>query len=451
MLDRVLPADVTTRLAGSAAGSLVLRVGSAVLGLTVSILLARLLGAEEYGAYAFAYALVMLLALPAQAGLPTLLVREVARYEIDGRWGLLRGLLRRSNQLVALLTTLIVTVALLLMFVFDLGFTPVQRATFSWALALLPVMALGNLRGATLRGLRKVVQGQLPEMVIRPGLFVLALLAFLPITSLPVTEAVELTPPLAMALHAVAALVAFLIGVWLLRRELPGTIVTTRRAYETRAWLRSLLPLTLLAGVAMINNQMDIVLLGVLGTVSDVGVYKVAFSASTPIVFALAAINVVVAPYFARAYSSGDREALQRLATWSARVSITAALPGAVLLIIFGEPLLGFVFGGEFATGARSLALLAVGQLGAVAAGSVGNILNMTGHEGDTVFASGLAALVNLVLNLALIPVLGIEGAATATAVSLILWNLILVFRVHSRTGIISLAWYPGQRQSNSS
>ncbi|MGD8495006.1 MAG: flippase [Gemmatimonadales bacterium] len=446
MLDRVLPADVTTRLAGSAAGSLVLRVGGAALGLGVSILLARLLGAQGYGVYAFAYGLVSLLALPAQAGLPILLVREVARYEVEGEWGLLRGLLRRSNQLVALLTTLIVAVALLLMFVFDVGFTPAQRATFSWALALLPVMALSNLRGATLRGLRKVVQGQLPDALIRPGLLVAALLAFVPILGAPAIGDVELTPPLAMAMHAGAALVALLVGIWMLRRQLPGVIATSRRAYRTRVWLRSLLPLTLLAGLAMINNQMDVVMLGVLGPPADVGVYKVAFSASTPIVFALGAINVVVAPYFSRAYASGDRGALQRLATWSARVSIAVALPGAVVLILFGGPLLDFVFGSEFARGASALALLVGGNLIAVAAGSVGNILNMTGHEGDTVFASGVAALSNLVLNLALIPVLGIRGAAAATALSLVLWNVILVFRVHSRVGVISLAWYPGRR-----
>jgi O-antigen/teichoic acid export membrane protein len=122
------------------------------------------------------------------------------------------------------------------------------------------------------------------------------------------------------------------------------------------------------------------------------------------------------------------------------------ALPGAVVLILFGGPLLDFVFGSEFARGASALALLVGGNLIAVAAGSVGNILNMTGHEGDTVFASGVAALSNLVLNLALIPVLGIRGAAAATALSLVLWNVILVFRVHSRVGVISLAWYPGRR-----
>lgn len=417
------------------------------MSLVISILLARLLGPEGYGVYAFAYAVVMLLALPAQAGLPTLLVRDVARYEAEESWGLLSGLLRRSNQLVALLTVLIIAVAVAVMLVFDLGFSAMERATFAWALALLPVMALGNLRGATLRGLRRVVQGQLPELGIRIGLFALALAGVLGAASLWPGVSIQLTPWLAMALHAAAALVAFLVGVWLLRRELPAAVARARRVYETRAWLRSLLPLTLLAGVAMINSRMDIVLLGVLATPADVGVYRVASSMASPIIFALTAVNVVVAPYFARAYAGDDRAGLQRLATWSARVSAAVALPTAAVLIAFGAPILGFVFGREFAAGATALALLAVGQLGNVAAGSVGNILNMSGHERDTVFASGAAAAVNLVLNLALIPSLGIEGAAIATMVSLILWNGILIERVWRRTGVVSVAWWPESRK----
>ncbi|MFW6089999.1 MAG: oligosaccharide flippase family protein, partial [Gemmatimonadota bacterium] len=106
-----------------------LRVSSAAVSLVVSILLARMLGPEGYGIYAFAYAVIMLLALPAQAGLPTLLVREVARYEADERWGLLAGLLRRSNQLVGLLTVLIVAGAAAVMLLFDLGFSAAERAT----------------------------------------------------------------------------------------------------------------------------------------------------------------------------------------------------------------------------------------------------------------------------------------------------------------------------------
>ncbi|HEM45577.1 MAG TPA: hypothetical protein ENO23_00865, partial [Alphaproteobacteria bacterium] len=368
---RVLPADVTRRLGVPAAGSAGLRVTNAGLALLISVLLARLLGPSGYGIYAFAYAVVMLLALPTQAGLPTLLVREVARYEERGRWDLIAGLLRRSNQTVGLLALLVGGTAMVVVFAFVRDPGDAQVVTFLWALTLLPLMALGNLRGATLRGLRRVVQGQLPEFLVRPGLFLLALLVALLLGSVLVSS-FELTPQLAMALHAGAAFVAFIIGVWLLRRELPPEVRRTAPAYRTRAWAGSLLPLTLLAGMELINGQMDVVLLGILASTQDVGIYRVAWSVSLPVVFTLTGVNLVVAPHLARAYSAGDIPQLQRLATWSARVAATVAVPAAMILILFGGPILGFVFGDAFSAGGTALALLAAGQLCNVIAGSVG-------------------------------------------------------------------------------
>jgi O-antigen/teichoic acid export membrane protein len=71
----------------------------------------------------------------------------------------------------------------------------------------------------------------------------------------------------------------------------------------------------------------------------------------------------------------------------------------------------------------------------------VGLLLNMSGHEKDTVVGSGIAVVVNLVLNLALIPAWGMTGAAAATTLSLVTWNLILIGRVRHRLGISSVAW----------
>lgn len=439
---RVFPVEVTRRLAVPAAGSAGLRVANAGLAFLISVLLARMLGPSGYGAYTFAFALVMLLALPAQAGLPTLLVREVARCEEREEWDLIAGLFRRSNQAVGLLALIVCAVALFVVLVFLREPDGQQVTTFLWALLLLPLMALGNLRGAVLRGLRRVVQGQLPEFLLRPGLLLLALCVAV-LLRLFAPSSFELTPPLAMALHAGAAFVAFVFGVWLLRRELPPEVRRTTPAYQTRAWAGSLLPLTLLAGMELINGQMDVVLLGILASTRDVGIYRVAWSVSLPVAFTLTGVNLVVAPYFARAYSAGDTAELQRLATWSARVAAAAAVPAALILILFGEPLLGLVFGDEFAGGGTALALLAAGQLCNVIAGSVGTILNMTGHERDTTLGVAIAAAVNLTLNLILIPTYGIDGAAVATMVSLITWNSVLVIRVRRRVGIVSIAWHP--------
>ena len=97
-------------------------------------------------------------------------------------------------------------------------------------------------------------------------------------------------------------------------------------------------------------------------------------------------------------------------------------LPAAMLLIAFGDRLLA-VFGAEFTRARTALTILVLGQIANVAAGHVGVLMTMTGHEKRVAATVSAAAGCNVILNFLLIPRFGIEGAAAATAISLILWN----------------------------
>jgi O-antigen/teichoic acid export membrane protein len=68
-----------SRIAWDTGWSFVIKTSSVGFGFFTAVLLARMLGAEGYGIYAYAFALVTLLAMPAKAGLPQLVVRETAR------------------------------------------------------------------------------------------------------------------------------------------------------------------------------------------------------------------------------------------------------------------------------------------------------------------------------------------------------------------------------------
>ena len=126
--------------------------------------------------------------------------------------------------------------------------------------------------------------------------------------------------------------------------------------------------------------------------------------------------------------------------TWSARAVLAGALPVVALFWIYGKDIVILVFGGEFREACTPLVILSLGQLINAAAGSVGFILNMTGHERDTAVGVTIAAAVNIVLNWLLIPRYQAVGAAWATGVSLMVWNVLLVYAVYRRTGLQSTA-----------
>lgn len=348
---------------------------------------------------------------------------------------MLRGLLQSANQLVLGLSLGFVALGGAALWLFADHLSQALLTTLAWALWLLPLLALGALRGAALRGLRQVLLGQIPELLVKPGLLV----GLLGAAYLTKDQAV-FTPSWAMGMNLMAAGVAFVIGAWWLWRRLPKPVKQSRPAYERGAWARSALPICLTGGMAIINNQAGMILLGLLRTAEEVGVYRTAVVGASLVAFALTAINPVLAPTFSRLYAQGDLTRLQRIVTLSARIMLLASLPIALALIVWGKPLLGAVFGAEFMQGHVALAILCIGQLFNVGMGSVGLLLTMTGHEQDIARGIAVATLVNIILNAMLIPFVGIEGAALANMASMITSNILLAVWVKRKLGIGSTA-----------
>ena len=170
------------------------------------------------------------------------------------------------------------------------------------------------------------------------------------------------------------------------------------------------------------------------------GVYRVAVQGALLVTFGLTAANVALAPLVAGLHAAGETARLQRVVTESARIVLLWSLPVALLMIFFGRWMLSTLFSDEFAPGATALAILSAAQLLNAGMGSVGLLLTMSGHERDTARGVTTAAAVNLVLNALLIPGGGIEGAAAATALSLVVWNVLLALWVHRRLGLHATA-----------
>ena len=434
LLLRVRGQGLGAQLLRGTIGSVLLKVGFILLSFSLTVVLARLLEPEGYGVYAHALAVVMVIAVPAQVGLPTLLVREIARYRTTEEWSLMRGVLRWTNRVVLIMSGVLAGVAGIVIGLYADNLEAHKLATYLWAMLLIPLITLGNLRGAALRGLHQVLAGQLPEQILRPGLLLILLLGILSINQ------AWLEPDKAMGLHALAAAGAFVVGLILLRRAMPVQAGKAMPEYESRPWMRSMIPLSLIAGMQVINSQLALVVLGFVATDAAVGIYRVAAQIAMLVAFTLTAVNMVLAPTVARLYAQNDREQMQRLVTWSARLVLAAALPVVAVFVIFGETVLRIMFGEDYVGAYAALIILSIGQLINASMGSVGLILNMTGHERTTLAGMALGASVNIFLALLLIPPFGIEGAAVATALSLITWNIILCWQTYRRVGIISTA-----------
>jgi O-antigen/teichoic acid export membrane protein len=410
-----------------------LKILSLLLQLTSGIVLARILGASGYGIYAFSMSVVALLSIPATAGLPKLLIRNISAYYANKQFAFMRGILIRANQFVLFFSLTLGLAAVTVYFYFaEIQPYSTEGLVFILAMFLLPISALSSIRMAALRGLRMVLLGQLPEAVVKPFVFLGLIAVF------AIVYDKNLSPQLIMALQLVAAFAAFLLGVVFLISKQPMELKRIKSKYTSKQWLKSALPFLSLGVMQIINSQTDIIMLNFYRNSSEVGVYKAVVSGSTLVTFILTTINIAISPQLARLWALGQKERMQKMITISSRIVAISVFLLAGILLIWGQFFLIFLFGKEFASGATALRILCFGQMINGLSGSVGNILDMTGHEKKSMQAVMISAILNVLLNFLLISKFGMNGAAIASTISLATWNIIMIFWVVKYVGLNS-------------
>ena len=412
------------------AGSVLIKGVSVLLSFATVVLLARILGQEGYGVYAVVFATVSALAIPASLGAPNLIVRETARAKEAGQSDQMRALWRQGDMFVLASSSAVLLCAGLWLALAGPG------EAYYWAflagLALVPLRAFIAVQGAALRGLGRVLLGQFPDLLLRPGLLVVFLLGFSLLVSAHAPSAAQ-----ALCLHGVAAALALLIA-WLnLRKHAPLAAGGDGASpMGLRAMAVSSGTMGLIAGIQVLNSNLDVIMLGALRESAEAGVYKVAANTSMLAGLGLLAMNQIITPRIAACHKRGDLAAMQTVIRQGGSISLGVACAVALVLFLAGGWFLGAAFGSAYASGYSVLVVLTAGQLLIATFGLTIPILNMTGHERDTLRAMIVACIVNVVLNAALIPPLGGVGAAIATGATTVCWSGVLLWRVRQRLGI---------------
>jgi O-antigen/teichoic acid export membrane protein len=96
------------------------------------------------------------------------------------------------------------------------------------------------------------------------------------------------------------------------------------------------------------------------------------------------------------------------------------------------------LFGSSFAAGRTTLILITIGALFNAMAGNVDQILNMTNNQKSVKNIFILGFLLNVILNLFLIPKYGIEGAATSSLITNIVVNIVFVIIIKKKLGFLT-------------
>jgi len=191
------------------------------------------------------------------------------------------------------------------------------------------------------------------------------------------------------------------------------------------------------SSVLLLMAWSDTIMIGIFKTEADVGVYNVALKLAMITGIVLGAVNSIVAPKLSETFNNNKMVEFRKLIKQSTRIIFFSTLPILIILLLFPEFLLSF-FGTEFVIAKTTLLILLIGQIVNAMSGSVGFILQMTGKEKAYQNILLLALVCNIVLNIVLIPIYGIEGAAIASAFSLLFWNLSSVFYIYKKYNVLT-------------
>jgi O-antigen/teichoic acid export membrane protein len=413
----------------AAIGSLTIKFLSAFFALINGILLANLLSVQEFGIYILAFTTITVISIPVSLGLPHLITRYISKYEVTKNLSAIKGLLIRTNQFVLLSSLLAGLIALVLYVVWWKNYPSNVVATFWYAFILLPLLVFGSLRAATLRGLKFVILGQMPDTFLRN--------LFFSFTLLWVTfYEQDMTPQRAMIFHCIAAAIAFFIGYLFLKQKLLNQLRKIKPIFLSRLWLREAIPFSVISGVQVIKSKfLTYVLAGFVG-IEAVAIFDVAQRGAALVSFTVDALNMAISPYISSDFERNNKESMQRIVKKTARIIFVFSIPIAFLFIILGKPIIGFLFGSEYELSYLPLVIICIGHIVNAISGPLLAVMNMTGNQRFLSKNQIQMMFLSALISFPFIYYYDVIGAALVFSIVFIIQDLILVFFIKKKLNV---------------
>lgn len=395
--------------------AMILAGGSAAargLGLLSQVLMARWLGPEDFGLFSLSMSIFALFSVGAlfgfQGSLPRLLPDHAVRG--TGREGEVlstAALLALGASLVLGLSALLTRESVIARF---FGESKLGPCLLILALGF-PVSVAADLLQAVARGLKhtsyRVIYGDI-------GLPLVRIVVFLGLAAV----AVRLSE--AAAFGVVAANGVAVAGIWLgLRKNREISLSKPTRAMAAEV-VRFSWPLAFSGILFVLLSRTDVYGVGYFLGVEEVGIYAVAVTLAGLLNQVGLCFGYTLLPVLTEEYSRNRAEA-ERIGQETLRWVCLATLPLVGLTIINAEPIVAILFGAKYVAAAPVVSVLAVGIGLNVLSGPAGNLLVASGDTVRDMLSSCIPVVLNLILNVILVPRYGLLGAAAASSISLAL------------------------------
>jgi O-antigen/teichoic acid export membrane protein len=183
--------------------------------------------------------------------------------------------------------------------------------------------------------------------------------------------------------------------------------------------------LFLASAIYMVNTYTDTLLVGFFLMDKDVGIYAIAIALSKSFLIIPGSLSTVTYPAISEYNSKGSPEAIGNLINKSMKYSLVILSILGISIIFFSKDIILLLLKPEFLPAVTPLTILIFGMIFFGAVSSVGAAFSGVGRPDIPFKENVIAVIVNVSIDVILIPTLGITGAAIGTATSLLLLVLL--------------------------
>ena len=419
-----------------------LRIFGAFLTFLLQVFLARWLGKYEYGLFAFVWSCLIIAGELLSFGFYNLIQRLLPEYRVLGQSALLRGALWGGAGTIfisSMSVGCLIFVGLYLVSSFEV-ISDAYLPPLMIALLALPAFALSDYVSGIGRSHGWMIRAFAPTAIFRP-IAMIGLVVGLAMLGL------NASATLAISVAVLTIWLTLILSLIVTGPKIPENEIKGAREYKLSSWVWAALPMMMISSFELLLFNLDVLMISHFLKPDQTGIYF----AATKIMAFVAFINFAIGSAFNRRYAEthadNDHEALTSIVHRSACLTFFPSIIMIVFITVFNKEILS-LFGDGFTNAEVVIAPLAIGLIFRALVGPGERILMMTGQQVSCALIYLSTVVLDIALNIYLIPLYGIEGAAIATALSFGFMALMLLSAIKFHHGILSLPLFL-KRQGN--
>lgn len=412
-----------------------IRIVNAVIAFVSQVLLARWMGPFEYGIFVLVWVTMVIAGNLSCLGFHTSVIRFVSEYRENSRAAELRGLLVTSRVFAIASSTLIAVIGFAGLWWFQDAVESYYVVPFYLGIICLPMIALSDLLQGISRAHAWAFSALSPTYLVRPVLILVCMAGALAAGYAPTARTAMICAILATYATTMWQLVTVSGSADRLTGDGPRQILF-------RQWLLVSMPIFLVESFFYLLTNADVLMVGRYLPPDDVAIYYATVKTLALVHFVYFAVKTGVAQRYATIWHGGDRQAFRNFAQATVGWTFWPSLAMAVVVLAIGQPMLA-LFGPHFDQGYPLLFVLVFGVVARAAVGPAESLLTMSGNQNICAGVYAMTLSINIGLNVLLIPLYGLWGAAVATAVAMSFEAMALSLTVWHRLGIAMAVFLP--------